>query len=114
MPRPKISLTDENQEDYVVSLVHKTNLGKEYKGNWDTLHNKYWKYYLAEPESKIKLWPWNNACNFMSPMVTVAVDTLNSLYYDAMLSGRPQLVGSSEMTDEDTQLLDEFIGYVMS
>ena len=112
MPRPKISISKDDQEQiYVPSLIHKTNLGKEYKGNWDELHNKYWKYYLAEPESKIKTWPWNNACNFMSPMVTVAVDTLNSLYYDAMLSGRPQLVGSGEdggMSEEDTQLLDEF------
>jgi len=111
MPRPKIKLNDEQQEKYVTSLVHKDNLGKEYKGNWDTLHNKYWNYYLAEPESKVKTWPWNNACNFMSPMVTVAVDTLNSLYYDAMLSERPQLIGSGEeggMSEEDTQLLDEF------
>jgi len=109
MPRPKITLTEENQDDLIVELRDKSNKGKEYKGNWPELHNRYWKYYLAEPQSKTKTWPWQNACNFMSPMVTVAVDTLNSLEYDAMLSGRPELIGNDEgMSDEDKQLLDEF------
>jgi len=108
MPRPKITLTEQNKEDLASDLADKTNLGIQYKGNWDQLHDQYWKYYLAKPESKVKTWPWPGACPFLSPMITVAVDTLNSLYYDAMLSGRPQLIATDRLNDEEAELADDF------
>ncbi len=108
MARPKITLTDANQEDLAPKLDTRTNEHTQYKGSWDQLHDKYWKYYLAKPSSQVKQWPFVGACPFMSPMVTVAVDTLNSLYYDAMLSGRPQLIATDTINDSQIQLLDDF------
>ena len=109
MARPKISISESDLEEKLIPrLDHMTNLGIEYKGGWDQQHDKHWKYFLQQPESEVKTWPWPNACNFMSPMVTVAVDSLNSLYYDAMLTTRPQLIGHSDLREDETRLLEEF------
>lgn len=111
--RDEIRLSDDDLQ----MLEHKCSeygmMAESYRGNWAQLHDDYWRAYLAKPEQAIKEFPWPRANNYVAPMVTVAVDTLRSMFYDAMLASKPRVLGgsddpASDFTRADAEKLDEY------
>jgi hypothetical protein len=106
--RPEIRLSDDNKEDLVKILERYAVEGAEYKGSWDQLHDEYWRQYMAEADDIGSDWPWPGANKFFAPMTQAAVDMLGSLFYDAMFSGRPRIIGSDELDTGTAEQLDRF------
>ncbi len=102
-----IRLSPDQEETLIDVLIEHGIEGREYKGNFDENHDNWWSLYLADPQEANPDWPWPGANKFCAPMVQVAVDMMVSLFYDAMLTTRPQVVGD-QSNPEVAEQLDRF------
>jgi len=81
---------------------------EEYHQGWEQLHEEYFRLYLGRPEQEERNWPWTRACNIVSPVVRVAVDTTSAMFFDAMFAARPRVVGQGVEDHERAERLSRF------
>jgi len=107
---PRITLSKDESDRLQDRLEEMISEAEDYRSDsdWGTLHEQYWKQYLAEPDSPQKDWPWENASNLMLPLTQVACDAIRAQEFDAMLSNDPKVVG---MEFSDYQLAEDLSSY---
>jgi len=106
---PKITLSSSYIEDTLIpKLIRMVDQGEQMKGNWEQLHNDYWKMYLSIPDQEVKTFPWSRASNLFLPLTRITQDALMAQFFDAMLSSKPKVVGTEQGDLESARQLSMF------
>lgn len=95
---PKIKLSSSKLETLIQRLERMINEAVEAKSDWEQLHDKYMRMYLAKPASDVRSFPWRGASNLFLPLARVTMDAIQAQFYDAMFSTKPKVIGN-EMGD---------------
>lgn len=107
-----MKLTTTQEETLVKKLQKMAIEADEFRSGWEDMRDEYWEMYLAQSGEQ-KDYPWPGASDFKSPMITVAVDSLNSLIYDAMFAQPPAVIASNDPSKLLSELLSKFyFGFV--
>lgn len=105
---PDIPLSEDNFETLANKLDRMIGEGEEYKGRYNELHAEHLRMYKAIPRQRERDFPWLRASNVFLPLVRVVLDSLLSQIHDAILAGKPRLVGFEGGDERVAQRLSRF------
>ena len=103
-----IELSEDAEKGLVNRLKNMILEAEEFHSQWDDLHAEYQRAYRAQPSVEIKNWPWSRSSNLFVPLTRISVDTTAAMFFDAMFSTPPQIVGQRPEDDERAYLLSQF------